>query len=265
METLKSAIGLCVKIHEMYGTFTSNKVQCHWLLSLVKNIMESLNLQLARDAVPEALEETLLQLQEDLRACKTVLEEFGMCGRLKRFVLGYKHAQQFADAGTRLSMSYASFSHATQSHIGLDLRDLHLQTNAKLDAVMQALQQALQCDVQEYHEDLGRVMMQDLQASVKLTELGVSSRHRPLPALGDSSITTFEEAQGCSWCVARGVVVELWSCCCCCCCCCCCLLLFARCSSCVHCRCVTHCAGTCARKRSRSTPNGRARPRIVKK
>ena len=116
METLKSAIGLCVKIHEMYGTFTSNKVQCHWLLSLVKNIMESLNLQLARDAVPEALEETLLQLQEDLRACKTVLEEFGMCGRLKRFVLGYKHAQQFADAGSRHNPSHTHTSPANRTY-----------------------------------------------------------------------------------------------------------------------------------------------------
>jgi hypothetical protein len=41
---------------------------------------------------PDALNEPLVVLQEDLRACKTVLEEFGMCGKLKRFVFGSKIA-----------------------------------------------------------------------------------------------------------------------------------------------------------------------------
>lgn len=64
METLQSAFDLCVKIHEMYGTFTSNKETCAWLTRQVKIIEQTLGQQLARHAVPTELDDALLNLLE---------------------------------------------------------------------------------------------------------------------------------------------------------------------------------------------------------
>lgn len=206
MDTLKDAISLCATIYEMYGKFTSNKGQCDWLLKLVKSIMSSLEQQLTRSAVPENLQEPLLQLQEDLRGCKTVLEEFGLCGRFKRFVLGSKHAQQFNEAGHRLSTSYNTFCLAINSHLALDQRDQQFESILKLDLIMFALHQAVQLDFEDYKRDL-ETAMQDPDLSEQLSDIGISSStstYMGVSSFGLSSggraIITFEDAQGCSWC-----------------------------------------------------------------
>jgi len=199
MDTLKGAIGLCVKIHEMHGTFTSNKVQCDWLLANVKNIMTVLQLQLDRGAVPPALEGPLVVLKEDLRASDAVLEEFGRCSDLKRFVFGSKHSSQFATAGDRLHTSLNFFCHAVNIHLALDERDAGARR-------WHMFEEALRRDVQEYEHDLS-VAMQDPNLSTKLEDLGISSkastRHPQVsalaPAAGAPAILTFEDAQSCSW------------------------------------------------------------------
>ena len=64
MEALQSAFDLCVKIHQMHGTYTSNKETCAWLTRQVKIIELTLGQQLARHAVPADLDDALLSLLE---------------------------------------------------------------------------------------------------------------------------------------------------------------------------------------------------------
>jgi len=64
MEVLQTAFDLCVKIHEMHGTYTSNKATCAWLTRQVKVIEQTLGQQLARHAVPPDLDGALLSLLE---------------------------------------------------------------------------------------------------------------------------------------------------------------------------------------------------------
>ena len=64
MEILQGAFDLCLKIHEMYGTYTSNKETCAWLTRQVKVIEQTLGQQLARRAVPPDLDDALLSLME---------------------------------------------------------------------------------------------------------------------------------------------------------------------------------------------------------
>ena len=64
MEILQGAFDLCLKIHEMYGTYTSNKQTCAWLTRQVKVIEQTLGQQLARHAVPPDLDGALLSLLE---------------------------------------------------------------------------------------------------------------------------------------------------------------------------------------------------------
>ena len=64
MDALQSAFDLCLKIHEMHGTYTSNKQTCAWLTRQVKVIEQTLGQQLARNAVPPDLDGALLSLLE---------------------------------------------------------------------------------------------------------------------------------------------------------------------------------------------------------
>jgi hypothetical protein len=218
MDTLLSAIGLCAKIYQMCGTFTSNKGQCEWLLSKVKNIQHVLEEQLARGALPETLMDPLVVLEEDLRASKTVLEEFGRCKAVMRFLVGSKHAKQFLEAGDRLATSYTTLCHAVSIHLALNERDHAArrdeQVNEKLQLIMQKLdsrpkiddadfQFAFQRDAQECEADLVKSML-DPELSAKLRGLGVRSNAgnftRDLSASA-RSIVTVEDAQSCSWCM----------------------------------------------------------------
>jgi hypothetical protein len=197
MDSLKGAISLCAKIHEMYGTFTSNKVQCDWLLSAANNIMTILKLQLDRAAVPQALEAPLVVLKEDLRASVAVLEDFGRCSDFKRFVFGSKHASLFATAGNRLHYSYITFCHAVNINLMLDERDAGLRWR-------QDFEEAHRCDVREYERDLGAAL-QDPDLSVQLGNLGISaeaiSRREQFSAAPSTAAAaaTLEEAQRCCW------------------------------------------------------------------
>jgi hypothetical protein len=64
MEVLQTAFDLCVKIHEMNGTYTSNKETCSWLTRQVKVIEQTLGQQLAHHTVPPDLDDALLSLLE---------------------------------------------------------------------------------------------------------------------------------------------------------------------------------------------------------
>jgi serine/threonine protein kinase len=199
MEMLKGAISLCAKIHDMYGTFTSNKEQCNWLLANVNNIMTVLKVQLDRNAFPQALEGLLVVLHEDLRASVAILENFGCCSDFKRFVFGSKHASLFAKAGDHLYHSYNTFCQALSIHLVLDERDAGLRR-------WQVFEEAYQRDWKQYEQDLG-VALLGLNFAAQLEDHGISSQAAmcclPFSAVAPSAraaaITTLEEAQGCSW------------------------------------------------------------------
>jgi hypothetical protein len=212
MDIIKSALSLCAKIYEMYGKFTSNQKKCEWLLSIVESIEKSLNLQLQRDAVPGTLMLPLVQLQQDLQSCETILREFGLCSDLKKFAFGNKHEEQFQQSGFRLFTSHATFSHLLTAQLLLDQRDAAAyrdsQMSFKVDLILHALQHAEQRDVLQHEEDL-QGAIQDPQMSQKPEEFGILSstgtRLQPFaptslgPAPAAAAVVTFESAQSCSW------------------------------------------------------------------
>ncbi len=101
-----------------------------------------------------------------------MLEEFGRCHVVMRFISSSKHARQFLEAGERLNTSYTTLCHAVSILLALDERDhaahrddsIHL----KLNMIMQKLdlgqnedaefEDAYQRDVQECEEDLAASM-----------------------------------------------------------------------------------------------------------
>jgi hypothetical protein len=224
MDTLLSAIGLCAKIYGMYGTFTSNKGQCEWLLSKVKNIQRVLDEQLARGALPETLMDALVVLEEDLRASATVLEELGRSNAVVRFLAGSKHAKQFLEAGDRLATSYTTLCHAVSIHLALNERDHAARrdelVNEKLQLIMQKLdsrpkiddadfQFAFQRDAQECQADLVKSML-DPEFSAKLRGFGVRPLAGHFPrdlSASTRAIITVEDAQSCSWCMRSDEIV----------------------------------------------------------
>jgi hypothetical protein len=65
------------------------------------------------------------------RASKTVLEEFGRCNVVVRFLSGSKHAKQFLEAGDRLATSYTTLCHAVSINLALDFaRDLSVSARS---------------------------------------------------------------------------------------------------------------------------------------
>ena len=215
MDTLKSALGLCAKIYEMYGRFTSNKGKCEWLITIVKSIEESLKLQSERDAVPRTLMLPLIQLKEDLQSCEAVIREYGLCGDLKKYALGTKHEEQFQEAGYRLITSHTSFCHQLHIQLVLDERDAssrrESQLTFKVDMILHALQHAAQRDVQQHEEDLSNAN-EDPALSETLQEFGISSatstRQRsfapstlaPAPTAPEAgAFLSLESARNCSW------------------------------------------------------------------
>jgi len=178
MDTIKSALGICAKIYEMYGKFTSNKEKCQWLLSIVQSIEESLKLQSERDAVPRTLMLPLIQLIADLESCEAVIREYGLCSDVKKFAFGTKHGEQFQEAGYRLFTSHSTFCHQLHIQLVLDERDAssrrESQLTFKVDLILHALQHAVHRDALQHEEDLSHAN-QDPALSEKLQEFGISS------------------------------------------------------------------------------------------
>ncbi len=206
MDTMKSAIGLCAKIYEMYGTFKSNKEKCHWLLELVETIMKSLKLQHDRNAVPEDSKEPLVNLHQQLESCAAVLDEYGCCSDFRKIVFGASHREQFEESGRRLTTCHTAFSHAVSIQLAADQRDQQQQMDAKLDMIQLALERAFQCDQQQYREEM-RHAIHNASLLQALEKLGMSPediRHEAAislaaPPARTRTITTFEDAQVCSW------------------------------------------------------------------
>jgi hypothetical protein len=206
MDVLKSAIGLCAKIYEMHGTFKSNKKKCQWLLELVETIMTSLKLQHDRNTVPDDLKEPLVNLHHHLESCAVVLDEYGRCSDLRKFVRGSSHREQFEESGRRLTTCHSAFSHAVSIQLAADQRDQQQLIDAKLDIIQLALERAFQCDQQQHREEMQHAMhderlsaaFQRLRMSPNdIFQVDASSLAAP-PALS-RTITTLEDAQACSW------------------------------------------------------------------
>jgi hypothetical protein len=202
MDTLKSAISLCVKIYEMHGTFKSNKEKCQWLLDLVETIMASLRLQQDRNAVPDDLKEPLVNLHHHLESCAAVLDEYGRCSDLRKFVFGASHREQFEESGRRLTTCHSAFSHAVCIQLAVDQREQQQLIDAKLDTIHLALERAFQCDQQQYREEIHHAM-QDARLHEAFQKLRMDhildSGSLDAPPPRPRTITTFEDARNCSW------------------------------------------------------------------
>jgi hypothetical protein len=218
MNVLKSAIGLCAKIHEMYATFAANQDLCSWLLSTVQSIMTVLKLQLTRDAVPMSLEGPLIVLLEDLRSCEAILRDFSICHRVTKFVFGSKYALQFKESGYRLISSHTIFCSAVSTQLAADQHDkldrIQLVLDARLDLDSKHLVQDCRCSrclaldaafqqhMEHYNQDLAR-QFEDRSWAEALESLGFSqdsiSRRVAFPVSDVRAITTFEGAESCCW------------------------------------------------------------------
>ena len=204
MNALKGAIDLCLKIYEMHGTFTSNKELCERLVGQVRLIVTELKRLQDRGAVPVDLEQRLVVLIEDLRACVDVLQDFGRCSGFKRFVLGSKHANLFKTHDDHLGKSYAQLCLALLVDSAL-LVDRHDRPRVS-ERGLQTFEQAFQLDWQDYIQAYG-VAVQNGELSAQLQAVGVSSRdlerHKYFSVLSRAAdapvISTIEEAQSCCW------------------------------------------------------------------
>jgi hypothetical protein len=64
MDLIQTAFDLCVKIHDMHGTFKSNQESCVWLSNRVNIIQHTLEQQLQRHAIPSELFDALQCLNQ---------------------------------------------------------------------------------------------------------------------------------------------------------------------------------------------------------
>jgi hypothetical protein len=198
MNALKGAIDLCVKIHEMHGTFTSNKELGQRLVGEVDLIVAELKRLEDRGAVPFHLEGRLINLIGDLQGCIEVLEDYGRCSGFKRFVFGSKHAGLFEMHGNRLDKSH--------THLQLALAVHRLDRHPVRERGLRTFEQAFQLDWQDYKQAFADAV-QNRELSAQLEAVGVSSRdlerHKHVSAsrffAGAPVISTMEEAQSCCW------------------------------------------------------------------
>jgi hypothetical protein len=97
MHTLFSAIKLCAAIYDMHGKFTSNEHLCERLVGQAGRIATELKRLLDHSAIHIDLDQELGALIEDLHGSVLVLQDYGHCSGLKRWVFGSKHAFQFKE------------------------------------------------------------------------------------------------------------------------------------------------------------------------
>jgi serine/threonine protein kinase len=195
MNTLFGAINLCATIYDMHGKFTSNKQLCERLVGQAGRIATELKRLLDSGAVPIDLDLELVDLIGDLQGSVLVLQDYGHCSGVKRWVFGSKHASQFKEHYDRLHMSYV--------HLCLTL----LVDRRDSERGLQTFEEAFQLDVKEYEQAYGDALQNGELSAAVLEGVGVSPRDLErqrsfsvlAPAAGAAVISTMEQAQSCSW------------------------------------------------------------------
>jgi hypothetical protein len=190
MHTLFSAIKLCAAIYDMHGKFTSNEHLCERLVGQAGRIATELKRLLDHSAIHIDLDQELGALIEDLHGSVLVLQDYGHCSGLKRWVFGSKHAFQFKEYD-RLHKSYV--------HLYLSL----LVDRRNSERGIHTFEEAFQ----EYEHAYGDAFRNGHLSAAVLEGVGALpadlERHISsfdvAPAAGAPVISAIEQAQSCSW------------------------------------------------------------------